>query len=302
MTETKTYKKNTNTKTRHRQSASKTHCMLYYSKAGVQGFEILYWLSSCDDKDKDKETNLCILGVNIFQGGIFFRYEHFSGVNIWVSHSLLGIVCCYFSILGTLLVWEGRKCLLSAALHLNLSNEDAFWPKAAISTRSWCLFVCASSIPLKCCWVSRVVRRWHQLGEWIWFWLSFKLHHHHLRAREYTKKLKMTLAWSILDWTNCSSPINKKLKFNQTLLHMYIHPHYQTLFNATLHIHFPHIHYIGFLVHTVHKIYNDDMIHLIPQQHVNYETSQELRMLSSVTINCQGTKIIINPGSQLSVL
>ena len=68
MTETKTYKKNTNTKTRHRQSASKTQCMLYYSKAGVQGFEILYWLSSCDDKDKDKETNLCILGVNIFQG------------------------------------------------------------------------------------------------------------------------------------------------------------------------------------------------------------------------------------------
>ena len=32
------------------------------------------------------------------------------------------------------------------------------------------------------------------------------------------------------------------------------------------------------------------------------ETSQELRMLSSVTINCQVTKIVINPGSQLSVL
>ena len=29
------------------------------------------------------------------------------------------------------------------------------------------------------------------------------------------------------------------------------------------------------------------------------ETSQELRMLSSVTINCQVTKIVINPGSQL---
>ena len=29
---------------------------------------------------------------------------------------------------------------------------------------------------------------------------------------------------------------------------------------------------------------------------------QELRMLSSVTINCQVTKIVINPGSQLSVL
>ena len=32
------------------------------------------------------------------------------------------------------------------------------------------------------------------------------------------------------------------------------------------------------------------------------KTSQELRMLSSVTINCQATKIVINPGSQLSVL
>ena len=33
-----------------------------------------------------------------------------------------------------------------------------------------------------------------------------------------------------------------------------------------------------------------------------WKTSQELRMLSSVTINCQVTKIVINPGSQLSVL
>ena len=46
MTETKTYKK-TNTKTkihrhRQRQSASKTQCMLYLSKAGDQGFKILY--------------------------------------------------------------------------------------------------------------------------------------------------------------------------------------------------------------------------------------------------------------------
>ena len=32
------------------------------------------------------------------------------------------------------------------------------------------------------------------------------------------------------------------------------------------------------------------------------KASQELRMLSSVTINCQVTKIVINPGSQLSVL
>ena len=32
------------------------------------------------------------------------------------------------------------------------------------------------------------------------------------------------------------------------------------------------------------------------------QTSQELRMLSSVTINCQVTKIVMKPGSQLSVL
>ena len=32
------------------------------------------------------------------------------------------------------------------------------------------------------------------------------------------------------------------------------------------------------------------------------QTSQELRMLSSVTINCQVTKIVMEPGSQLSVL
>ena len=33
-----------------------------------------------------------------------------------------------------------------------------------------------------------------------------------------------------------------------------------------------------------------------------HQTSQELRMLSSVTINCQVTKIVMNSGSQLSVL
>ena len=33
-----------------------------------------------------------------------------------------------------------------------------------------------------------------------------------------------------------------------------------------------------------------------------YKTSQELRILSSVTIKCQVTKIVMNPGSQLSVL
>ena len=31
-----------------------------------------------------------------------------------------------------------------------------------------------------------------------------------------------------------------------------------------------------------------------------FKTSQELRMLSSVKINCQVTKIVINSGSQLS--
>ena len=33
-----------------------------------------------------------------------------------------------------------------------------------------------------------------------------------------------------------------------------------------------------------------------------WKTSQELRMLSSVTLNCQVTKIIMNSGSQLSEL
>ena len=32
------------------------------------------------------------------------------------------------------------------------------------------------------------------------------------------------------------------------------------------------------------------------------KTSQELQMLSSVTINCQATKNVMNSGSQLSVL
>ena len=33
-----------------------------------------------------------------------------------------------------------------------------------------------------------------------------------------------------------------------------------------------------------------------------YQTSQELRMLSSVTLKCQITKIVVNSGSQLSEL
>ena len=34
----------------------------------------------------------------------------------------------------------------------------------------------------------------------------------------------------------------------------------------------------------------------------NKKTSHELRMLSSVTLNCQATKIVMNSGSQLSEL
>ena len=36
--------------------------------------------------------------------------------------------------------------------------------------------------------------------------------------------------------------------------------------------------------------------------YMNIQTSQELRMLSSVTLNCQATKIVMNSGSQLSEL
>ena len=39
-----------------------------FKSRGSLGFKILFWLSSCDDKDKDKDKILCILGVNIFQG------------------------------------------------------------------------------------------------------------------------------------------------------------------------------------------------------------------------------------------
>ena len=43
-------------------------CYIFH-KQGVQGFTILYWLSSCDDTDKDKTPIFyALLGVNIFQG------------------------------------------------------------------------------------------------------------------------------------------------------------------------------------------------------------------------------------------
>ena len=54
------------------QSAYKTQNMLFFSKAGVQGFKILYWLSSCDDKDNDSILYISrceyYSGVNVFQG------------------------------------------------------------------------------------------------------------------------------------------------------------------------------------------------------------------------------------------
>ena len=42
--------------------------------------------------------------------------------------------------------------------------------------------------------------------------------------------------------------------------------------------------------------------HLAESGQLVLETSQELQMLSSVTINCQVTKIVMNSGSQLSEL
>ena len=45
-------------------------------------------------------------------------------------------------------------------------------------------------------------------------------------------------------------------------------------------------------------------LHKFKQKSENYhtKTSQELRMLSSVTLDCQVTKIVMNSGSQLSEL
>ena len=52
MTKTETYKKTKTHRQRQTQNASKTQCMLFFQRQGFQGFKILYWLSSCDDKDK----------------------------------------------------------------------------------------------------------------------------------------------------------------------------------------------------------------------------------------------------------
>ena len=49
------------------------------------------------------------------------------------------------------------------------------------------------------------------------------------------------------------------------------------------------------------QIYPDEMVILGDPVTMNMfnETSQELRMLSSVTLDCQVTKIVMNSGSQL---
>ena len=60
MTKTKTYKK-TNSKTKTHTHTDKDkykvvprlNVCYIFQKQGVQGFKILYWLSSFDDKDKD---------------------------------------------------------------------------------------------------------------------------------------------------------------------------------------------------------------------------------------------------------
>ena len=67
--------------------------------------------------------------------------------------------------------------------------------------------------------------------------------------------------------------------------------------------------YMGWLAHFIvyqHRCvgsYNKIFLNFPSIEKVMWkETSQELRMLSSVTINCQITKIVMNPGSQLSEL
>ena len=44
------------------------------------------------------------------------------------------------------------------------------------------------------------------------------------------------------------------------------------------------------------------LLGVFSQVKIGLKTSQELRMLSSVTVDCQVTKIVMNPGSQLSEL
>ena len=65
---------------------------------------------------------------------------------------------------------------------------------------------------------------------------------------------------------------------------------------------------IFYLVNLVTLVVLVNLVNLVIKNYMNeytiysHKTSQELRMLSSVTINCQVRKIVMNPGSQLSVL
>ena len=58
-----------------------------YQKQGVQEFKMWYWLSSCDDKDKDPNLGFSraeyFSGVNIFLEILFFSGEYLLGVNIF---------------------------------------------------------------------------------------------------------------------------------------------------------------------------------------------------------------------------
>ena len=58
------------------------------------------------------------------------------------------------------------------------------------------------------------------------------------------------------------------------------------------------MHIFLLLIEILHKITSLNNLVVV----MVYKTSQELRMLSSVAINCQITKIVMNPGSQLSEL
>ena len=58
------------------------------------------------------------------------------------------------------------------------------------------------------------------------------------------------------------------------------------------------MHIFLLLIEILHKITSLNNLVVV----MVYKTSQELRMLSSVAINCQITKIVMNSGSQLSEL
>ena len=55
------------------------------------------------------------------------------------------------------------------------------------------------------------------------------------------------------------------------------------------------------LMYSITK-FTSSAVHSERERCIGEKTSQELRMLSSVTINCEVTKIVMNSGSQLSEL